>query len=413
MNRRFAIAILLLICGGSVPLLAQNPNTREFRQAYANPEELVSMSRSTRFQQAMEILNEFSRKFTGKVLVSPRGMNDPIGVNIERMHWLSALEAILTVQGLRYEEGPGFLQIVDGAAPRVETAPSDDVALDVARKFETREVLISAVFFEADAGKLRELGTSWSITRLDDGDSLSVLSRAADVTGSLFEFRFSTPDFEGNNLSSIFRALEDDQVGEVISRPTITVRSGETGRIQVGSDIAVTVRDFAGNSVTQFFSTGSIIDVKPEIMVHDSIEFVLLKLQIERSSSNREEQGSVEIRKSQAETSMMLLDGEETIIGGLGINQETRTRTGVPFLKDLPWWVFGLRYVFGYESKNVAKKELLIMVKADLLPTLYERHLAKQRERGVPIEGLLKQKRREQRQQMEYLKDQMERMQEF
>jgi type IV pilus assembly protein PilQ len=54
-------------------------------------------------------------------------------------------------------------------------------------------------------------------------------------------------------------------------------------------------------------------------------------------------------------------------------NDEEVTREGVPILKDLPWWVFGLRYLFGYDSKQIIKRELIILLKAEILPTLEER----------------------------------------
>jgi type IV pilus assembly protein PilQ len=70
---------------------------------------------------------------------------------------------------------------------------------------------------------------------------------------------------------------------------------------------------------------------------------------------------------------VVLLNGEETIIGGLFENDETKIRNGVPFLKDLPWWVFGLRYIFGSDDITTIKKELVISIKTELLPTLKER----------------------------------------
>jgi len=42
-------------------------------------------------------------------------------------------------------------------------------------------------------------------------------------------------------------------------------------------------------------------------------------------------------------------------------------------LKDLPWWIFGLRYLFGYDSKQVIKRELVVLIKAEILPSLEER----------------------------------------
>ncbi|MEZ4699542.1 MAG: hypothetical protein R2834_04365 [Rhodothermales bacterium] len=58
----------------------------------------------------------------------------------------------------------------------------------------------------------------------------------------------------------MIRAFEQEGLGETIS-PTVTVQSGQKGNIQIGSDVPVQQRDFASNTITQFFSTGIIIDV--------------------------------------------------------------------------------------------------------------------------------------------------------
>jgi type IV pilus assembly protein PilQ len=68
-----------------------------------------------------------------------------------------------------------------------------------------------------------------------------------------------------------------------------------------------------------------------------------------------------------------MLNGEETAIGGLFLNEEVVNRNGIPFLKDLPWWVFGIRYLTGYDQTIVRKKELVILLKTELIPTLQER----------------------------------------
>ena len=68
-----------------------------------------------------------------------------------------------------------------------------------------------------------------------------------------------------------------------------------------------------------------------------------------------------------------MLNGEETVIGGLFSNEATTVRTGIPILKDLPWWFFGLRYLFGSDNVTLTKKELVILIKAELVPTLKER----------------------------------------
>jgi len=62
----------------------------------------------------------------------------------------------------------------------------------------------------------------------------------------------------------------------------------------------------------------------------------------------------------------LLYDGEETVIGGLYTTSEQEVREGVPVLKDLPWWFFGFRYIFGSENKTKIKNELIILLKAEL-----------------------------------------------
>ena len=45
----------------------------------------------------------------------------------------------------------------------------------------------------------------------------------------------------------------------------------------------------------------------------------------------------------------------------------------IPILKDLPWWVFGLRYLFGFNSTANSRRELVVLIKAELVPTIEER----------------------------------------
>ncbi len=68
-----------------------------------------------------------------------------------------------------------------------------------------------------------------------------------------------------------------------------------------------------------------------------------------------------------------MLSGEEKVIGGLFINEEIHVRQGIPFFKDLPWWVFGIRYLTGYDKIQTNKKEIIILLTAELVPTLKER----------------------------------------
>ncbi len=125
--------------------------------------------------------------------------------------------------------------------------------------------------------------------------------------------------------------------------------------------------------------------------------FIHLALEAERSSGTPGQISTV-ISKTQARTEVLLLDGEETVVGGLYSTDEIIIRDGIPLLKDLPWWVFGIRYLTGYNRTSYSQRELIVLLKVELVPTLEER-LAREIERR----DLIKEKRKEFGQQIKRL----------
>jgi len=401
MNTKLLISVFMVILLGSQVLLGQNRRQiRELRNVYKAPEEMISLSRTMTFPQAIELFNDLSQKFLGKLIIDPEGRNFPIGEDIDKMHWLDAFELILKAHELWYDEYEDYIQIrsmtdATGTGKTLTTQQRELLA-----QFNDREVIINAVFFETDMGKIREAGMSWNIFKNGDINATASMTAADNKTG-LFQLDIA-PEMDWADIVATFKALETDNMGEIIGNPQVTVKSESQGRIQVGVDVSTTVQDFAGNTVTQFVQTGSILDVKPIIVKRDSIDFIILELQAERSSSQTGETG-LEILKTQARTEVLLLDGEETILAGLYSTETGNDREGVPFLKDLPWWFFGLRYVFGYERQITTKKELLILLKADLLPSLADRFEARFQRKN----DLLRNYHRAMQKKLEYYKNQV------
>ena len=101
-------------------------------------------------------------------------------------------------------------------------------------------------------------------------------------------------------------------------------------------------------------------------------EFLHLNVKVEKSGSRPSASGPT-IDRSLANTQLLLLDGEQTVIGGLYSTEESISRRGVPFLKDLPRWFFGLRYVFGRTQRSVTQKELVISLEANVVDPIRDR----------------------------------------
>ena len=347
--------------------IAQPPRPVEVSRYTASPAELISISSVLPFDKAVEALSDMSKKFKGKVIIDIEGHMTPIGVDVINTYWLDALGMIVRANNLIWVEGKDHYLIQSpGKGAQGETISSDRLM------YSSREAVISVLFFELNTSQIDQLGTSWKF--LANGGN-SVNSFAADEKFGLFQVDLME-NIDLGELTATLKALSNHQLGEMLASPQITVQSGQEGRIQIGSDFSVTTKDFAGNSVTQFFSTGSIITVTPQIVTLDSVTFIHLDLEVQKSNANDSELG-IEVKKTSAETSILLLNGEETMIGGLYYNEENDTREGIPILKDLPWWVFGIRYLTGYQSTNKIRKELIVILKAELLPSLRERMIAR------------------------------------
>jgi len=367
----YSLLIVLMFIGNLFP---QKYWERRLKD-YNNPDELVTMSQSLPFSEAIALLSKVSESTTGKRIVSTIVSDKPIGLEIENIPYDKALFMIVQYNGYVIEEKDDVFVIK--RVQQEEVKPEDIYA-----SVDSREVKISAVFFEVDVAETKERGIDWkfllSQNGLDIGTELITQTRPQNeqkadpskfsVSGS---GDFNLGDFYGQ-ATAMFRFFENEGLGEIIASPNIAVRDKKQGRIQVGSDFSVRTRDFAGNTVEKFFPTGTIIEVTPHVYKEDGIDYILLNIQVERSSFILNEQ-TTEIKKTNATTQVLMLNGEETILGGLFVNEETITRNGIPFLKDLPWWVFGIRYLTGSDQTVVRKKELVILLKTELLPTLKER----------------------------------------
>lgn len=375
----------------------QTKDVRMRTKGYINPQEIISLDSSMRMDQALLVINELSKQYSGKLIIDLEKRSSPIGVYIVNQHWRDALEMILSRAGLSYIEEPEFIQIVQqGAVPLM--GAGDGKPVEPPPTLEARDVKISAVFFATNVSKLQEYGVSWNFFRSKSkeptlngylatgiglGDTASPVpptqqgsgdggGRGQQVVPALDKaigVISSPPEFTFANIDLLVKFFGSNGLGEVITAPDVIVRDGRKGRIQVGSDIYVSVRDIAGNTVNEAVSTGTIIEVTPTIYTQSDTDFVYLDLTIEQSDASP----GPTINRAQVKTHALLYNGEETVIGGLFRTLETEVREGVPFLKDLPWWFFGLRYVFGSESIVKTKSELVILLKAELTEPIRDR----------------------------------------
>lgn len=226
---------------------------------------------------------------------------------------------------------------------------------------ETDQIKIAAKLLEISSGSVTELGIDWSAisrksAQLLNGDVTegSYTQKGANqVTNPAAQFTFAT--VQGDyDIEGVVSALVTSNKGKIIAHPEITTVDNQEAFIQMGQRIPIKQFDQAGNVVTEFEEVGTILHVIPHITAENRI---LLKLKPERSSYTYDANGVI-INTNNAETNVVVENGQTAVIGGLTTQTETKNHTGIPILKDIPL----LGYLFRYTRTELDNKDLVILV---------------------------------------------------
>jgi len=244
--------------------------------------------------------------------------------------------------------------IVYDTKRRLEQMQSTLNELDV----ETLQIVITAKLVVVDSRLANELGVDWSggsgspITvggsRLQAGFSNLPSLVSEDATTKL-----TVKAFDQNMEAKILNILSDSR-SEILASPQISALDHTGAQIFMGDQISIPQRDVNGNVAYQMVESGIKLTVTPHVAGDNRI---LLELHTENNSYGFD-QGQVVINKQEAQTKVVVSDGETVVIGGLTKNDEIETETGIPLLKDIPI----LGYLFKHNKKEVNKRDLIIFV---------------------------------------------------
>jgi type IV pilus assembly protein PilQ len=249
----------------------------------------------------------------------------------------------------------------------------------------TPQIEITAKLVDVDAEALRNIGIDWRVGGVSkyfvdpsgqpiqlnpfnpnnspdnglypDVGGTSIPDPAATITYGLFK--------NWGSLEAQLQMLEQDRKANIISNPRVTTVDNREAKIVVGQKIPLIVQDVAGNPVSQLQTIGIQLKVTPHL-TEDKRIVLDLHPEVSDLSTQSTVQGGVIINTSEADTRVMVDDGQTAVIGGLIRTNDSKVRKGVPFLKDLP--LIGM--LFRSESVVRQNRELLIFVTPRLLPTL-------------------------------------------
>jgi type IV pilus assembly protein PilQ len=286
---------------------------------------------------------------------------------------IQPLEGILSQRGVLDVDDRTNSIIITDIPERV-----DDIA-KLVRELDnqTPQVEITAKLVDLDARITRELGIKWNAETVNVPGVDAEFNATVDVTGqmesSTTQQTVSQPKAElqigkivgpNGSLEATINALESENEATIISNPTITTLNNREATIIVGKKIPLIVSDEAGNPITQLTTVGIQMRVTPHVNSETGEITMDLHPEVSDLSSQATVQGGIIIVTSEADTRVMVKDGETAVIGGLIRDNDSIYESGIPVLRDLPL----LGRLFGSKSKVNEKRELLIFV----TPTIVE-----------------------------------------
>lgn len=231
-----------------------------------------------------------------------------------------------------------------------------------------RQIKISTQLLEIYSEELTELGVSWDAYGTYTTESGRSYAQTGKVTGNRISDiagSYSVNAMQkGWSVSALIEAIVSSGNGKVIAHPEITTIDNKQAKIQMGQKVPIKQFDQSGNVVIILEEVGTILTVTPHITAENRI---LMHLKPERSTYQFDPNGVI-INTSNAETHVIVNNGETAVIGGLTTQDEEISEIGIPILKDIP--IIGI--LFKSTKKDYKNRDLVIFV----TPTIVEDELA-------------------------------------
>ena len=239
-----------------------------------------------------------------------------------------------------------------------------------------RQVLIEVLAAEVTLTDDTKLGVEWAVRsgRFDVSSSPSgtLPGRPASSLiplGGAVPVGFNFFTFAADKFLAALNALASENRVNVLSNPSIMTAENRKAVINVSTSVPIVTSQqvpvatggITGNAITQtveYRDAGIILTVTPRIGEQGTVALDVKQEVNEVGENEPPPINSPRFTKREAETSVVLLNNQTLVLGGLIQNKRTRIRTGIPFLSRIPI----LGYLFGSVEHKIEKTELLLLI---------------------------------------------------
>ncbi len=231
----------------------------------------------------------------------------------------------------------------------------------------TPQVIIEARIVEANSSFTRDLGFDWGTITI--GPFSSVFGDGTDLTFNLLASNLPAADpsavagftFQkllGTPFSIVDAKLEASETEgktNIISSPRVVTLDNKKARIKQGLEVPYLERDSSGNATVRFKNVDLLLEVTPNVTPDNRIS---MKIFITKNDVLEQTSAGPALSTNEAETELLVDDGDTIVIGGIVKSTITNKEKGIPGLRKVG--VMG--WLFKSDSDEDKKNELLIFI---------------------------------------------------
>ncbi len=259
-----------------------------------------------------------------------------------------------------------------------------------------RQVLIEVLVAEIALTDDTRLGLDWALkegsfrlgqqaiapTAPDSFSLAPAVARLAPLAGGgLTAFAFASDKF-----FTILNALASENRVNIVSNPHVLTSENKKAVINVSTSVPIITGQQTStvsqpgtqpgggtstqittggvNQTVEYRDAGVVLTVTPRIGERGTVALDV-KQEVNSVGENRPPTNSPSFVKREAETSVVLLNNQTLVLGGLIQDRITIDDRGIPLLKNIP--IIG--FLFGFKEKRLEKTELLLLITPRVIGT--------------------------------------------
>ena len=233
------------------------------------------------------------------------------------------------------------------------------------------QVMINAVIAQITLSDATKFGVDWSriaansaVDTISTDTSTSFVPRAG-LGGLLFTKSF----IDGaSQVDATLNAIAINNDVQLLARPSLTVANNQEGDIQIGSQVPVEQGQSLGNagvSTTniQYRDTGIVLSITPQIN-NDGIVNLIIRQELSSVDGGATGVNNNPVFNNQEiNTTVVVRDGENVVLGGLIQTDTENLNSGVPGLNRVPL----LGRLFSYQQETTERRELFIVLRPEII----------------------------------------------